>query len=175
MAAVATVVAAFGAGTALAASAATAHVTNSLNAGPGSFRAAIANANADSSIGKIIFHPNLAPIMLTSPVVYNGDQSLDILAHGAVLDGSGLAGAAVFQATTDGNLSVSWLTIRDAPEHGLWYEVPGNATGVKKVVLLGVKALGNGGHGVLVDDQMVLAGNTTAPWVNNAGVTVIVT
>ncbi len=77
---VAVVAAAAGAGTTLAAgNAASAFVTNSNDDGPGSFRKAIERANADSSIGHIVFRARLAPIVLGTPVVYDGDQSLNIL------------------------------------------------------------------------------------------------
>ena len=55
---------------------------------------------------------------------------------------------------TPGNLSVTALTIRDVGGDGLVYEVPGDASGTKKVSLVGVRILNNGGHGVLVDDQV---------------------
>lgn len=123
-------------------------VTSSQNAGPGSFRAAVARANSDSSVGRIEFRGGLGPIVLASPVVYDGDQSLDVLGGGAVLKGGG------FRTLTPGNLSITALTIRDVVGEGLVYEVPGSATGTKKVVLVGVRILNNGGHGVLIDDQV---------------------
>jgi hypothetical protein len=140
----AVVVSALGAGSATAA---TAFVTKSTDSGLGSFRAAIDSANANSNVDRIVFRFGLAPVMLASPVEYNGTQSLDILGNGAVLDGNG------FVADTPGNLSVSFLTFRDAPGEGLTYLVPSDATGTKKIVLIGVKALDNDGHGVLIRDQ----------------------
>lgn len=123
--------------------------------GPGSFRAAISKANADPSLGRIVFRPGLAPIMLADPVVYQGGQSLEILGNGAVVNGGGLDPGApdAFLANGGGDLSVTLLTIRNAPQQGLRYEVPDGATGTKEVILVGVKILGNGGHGVLINDQ----------------------
>jgi hypothetical protein len=134
----------------------TAQVTNSNDAGAGSFRAAIDKANADPSIGRIVFRHGLGPIVLAQPVVYVGGQSLDIFGNGSVLDGGGLApGAAdAFLANGGGNLSVAGLTVQNAPQQGLTYQVPADATGTKKVRLIGVQILGNDGHGVLIDDQV---------------------
>jgi hypothetical protein len=148
------VIAAVGAGTATAAG--SAKVTNSQDAGPGSFRAAIEKASLDPSIGRIEFRSGLSPIMLASPVVYTGGQTLDVVGNGAVIDGSGLDAAALaaFLANTAGNLSVSRLTVRNAPQEGLVYQVPATATGTKKVTLLGVQIVGNDGHGVLINDQV---------------------
>jgi hypothetical protein len=138
------IVVALGAGTA---SAATVQVTNSNAAGPGSFKAAIDKANTDSSVGRVLFRFGLAPIVLAQPVVYSGSQSLDILGSGAVIDGGG------FVANGGGDLSVTLLTIKNAPKEGLTYEVPPTADGTKKVVLTGVNIKGNTGHGVLINDQ----------------------
>ncbi len=142
-------VAAVGAGAPMAAgNATTVLVTNSNDSGAGSFRRAAERASDDSSIGTIVFRVGLAPIALASPVVYDGVQSLSVLGAGAVLKGGG------FRTLTPGNLSVAALTIRDVGDHGLVYEVPGDASGTKKVSLVGVRILNNGGHGVLVDDQV---------------------
>ena len=147
--ATAAAVAALGAGTAPAAgSASTVLVTNSNATGPGSFQAAIDKANAPgSSVGRVLFRFGLAPIVLAQPVVYTGTQSLNILGSGAVIDGGG------FAANGGGDLSVTLLTIKNAPQEGLTYEVPPTADGTKKVVLTGVNIKGNAGHGVLINDQ----------------------
>jgi hypothetical protein len=148
------VVAFVGAGTASAAPMATAFVTNSNDAGAGSFRAAVAAANANPSVDRIVFRPGLAPVALASPVVFTGAQSLDVVGSGGTLDGSGLAASDdAFAVTGGGNLSVSLLTIRNAPQEGLAYVVPASATGTRRVVLVAVAIRGNDGHGVHVDDQ----------------------
>ena len=143
-----------------AAAAGSVRVTSSSDGGPGSFRAAVTHANVDSSVTQIVFVGALAPIALASPVVYTGDQSLELVGNGAVLDGAGLAGTTdVFRAETHGNLSLIGLTIQNAPGEGLEYQVPSNASGTKQVVLNGVRVLGGdpelgrGGHGVLINDQ----------------------
>ena len=147
-------VVAVGAAGGTAAQTSTALVVNNSNADvPGSFRRAIANANTSPSIDKIVFKPGLAPILLAGPsVAFTGSQSLDILGSGAVLDGAGVTDDALV-VTGGGNLSVSLLTIRNAPDEGLYYRVPANAIGTKKVTLVGVNIHDNDGHGVHVDDQ----------------------
>ena len=140
------------AGTALAAPP-SAQVTNSNDDGPGSFRAAVDEANANSAIRTIEFDLALGPIMLESPVVYTGKHSLQILSNGAVLDGGQLVGAAAFLANGGADLSVSLLTVQNAPEDGLAYQVPAKATGTKHVTLTDVTIRDNGGHGVLINDQ----------------------
>lgn len=133
-----------------------ARVTNANDAGPGSFRAAIDRANTNPSIGRVEFRAGLAPIGLVDPVVYTGTQALDIAGNGAILEGAGLGATApaAFLANGGGNLSVAGLTVQNAPQEGLTYQVPAAATGIKKVVLVGVQILGNRGHGVLVNDQV---------------------
>lgn len=131
-------------------------VTNSNDAGPGSFRAAVERANLTASIQRIDFAPRVGIIVLATPIVYTGGQSLDINGNGATLEASALdpAAPAAFQATGGGNLSLSGLTVRNAPQEGIAVEVPPGSTGTKKISLLGVQAIGNQGHGVLINDQV---------------------
>ncbi|MEZ5102121.1 MAG: hypothetical protein R3C15_20420 [Thermoleophilia bacterium] len=154
--AVAAAVASLTTGAALAHDGGVARVTNANDAGPGSLRAAIERASADPSIRRIELRPRLAPIALAQPVAFTGAQSLAIDGNGATIDGGALDPAAehAILVSGGGDLTVTWLTVRDAPQQGLTYEVPAAATGVKRVVLHGVEVLGNGGHGVLVDDQV---------------------
>jgi hypothetical protein len=155
-AALVAVVGAFSAGSASAAGTAfSVQVTNANDAGAGSFRAAVDKANTDTNVGKIVFRFGLAPVALAEPVEYTGSQSLIVVGNGAVLDGGLLASddAAAFLARGGGNLSVSLLTVRNAPHEGLTYQVPADATGIKKVSLVGLKIVDNKGHGVLINDQ----------------------
>lgn len=133
---------------AAAASAGTALVTSADDAGAGSFRAAVAEANANAAVGQIVFAGDLAPVSLASTVVYTGDQSLRIVGNGATLDGDG------FRAETAGDLSIVGLTVRDAPGEGIAYELAGAATGTREISLVGVTALDNDGYGVVIDDQV---------------------
>ena len=101
----------------------------------------VQKANADSSVGRIVFLPGLKPIALATPVVYSGAQALEIIGTGGIVDGAGLAASAAdaFLANGGGNLSVALLTIRNAPEQGLTYQVPSGSTGTKKVTLTAVQ------------------------------------
>jgi hypothetical protein len=129
-------------------------VTNSNDAGPGSLRRAIESANADASIESIVFSSRVRTVRLKDGVVFTGAQDLTIQGAGAVIDGSGISSAAAFQATGGGDLSLVRIGFRGAPAEGVHVEVPTDATGTVKVSLIGVEVVGNGGHGVLVNDQV---------------------
>ena len=147
---VAAVVAATAAGTGSAADVA---VTNANDSGPGSFRAAIAAASGNASIGRVVFS-GVGTVELAATVEYTGTQALEIVGNGAVLDGSRLGSdAAAFASQTTGNLVIRTLTVRDAPGEGVAYQVPAGSSGARAVTFDRVQILGNGGHGVLVNDQ----------------------
>lgn len=127
-------------------------VTNSNDAGPGSFREAITQANADPGIGSIAFHPSVNVIALQSGIVYGGAQDLTIDANDATL-AAAAAGGTAFMATGGGDLTIRSLSVNDAAGEGIHVEVPSGATGTVRVVLHGVRVQGNTGHGFLVNDQ----------------------
>ncbi|MEZ4587760.1 MAG: hypothetical protein R2909_15320 [Gemmatimonadales bacterium] len=131
-------------------------VTNSNDGGAGSFRAAVQRANASRSVKRIEFVRGLGSIPLASPVVYTGEQALDIRASGTTLDGSGLGATdpAAFLANGGGDLTVVGLNVRNAPQEGLTVQVPASATGTQKVSLINCEIVGNMGHGVLINDQV---------------------
>ncbi len=141
------------ASTALLASSGVAIVSNSNDSGPGSFRAAIDQANADPDVASVHFTRAVSVIALEQTVIFTGAQALTINGNGAVLDGSEIARGAAFLATGGGDLTISRLTVRNAPAEGVAVEVPANATGEISVSLERVEILGNRGHGVLVNDQ----------------------
>jgi hypothetical protein len=128
-------------------------VSTNNDAGPGSFRDAIAQANADAGVSHIQFTGRVSVIALQQSVAYTGTQPLTIDGNGATIDGSGVALGAAFLATGGGDLAVSRLTVRDAPAEGIAVEVPPSATGTLRVSLFRVEIRGNRGHGVLVNDQ----------------------
>jgi hypothetical protein len=133
-----------------------ARVENSDDAGPGSFRAAVTAANASPAIQAIEFAFGLSPIALQQPVVFTGRQALTVEGSQTVLDGAGLApdAPALLVTTGAGDLSLTSLTFRNAPREGLAVEVPATAKGVTRVSLSDILATGNGGHGVLINDQL---------------------
>lgn len=130
----------------------TVNVTNNDDDGKGSFRWAIAQANADPKISSIEFRGNRRPVLLKSTVTFTGPQDLSVSGRDIVIDGAG-AGGTAFMVTGGGDLSVEGLTVRNAPAEGISYQVPSNATGLIKVVLHDVSIEDNKGHGVLVNDQ----------------------
>jgi Right handed beta helix region len=138
----------------LADAAGRARVTSSADAGPGSFRQAVLDANADPAIGVIRFEGGLDPIELETPVTYSGSQALVIRAAGTRLEGSRLgAGESALVADGGGNLTIVGLTVLRTPGNGITIKVPDAATGTFTVRLDGVVIRENGLHGILVNDQ----------------------
>jgi hypothetical protein len=157
--------------------AATAAVTNQLDNGPGSFRQAVLDANADPSITRIDVALRLNNVELASTVEYTGAQQLTITGNKFVLDGAGLAaGSDVLRATGGGDLTISNITLRRGPENGLTVAVPATASGTQKVTLRNVTVLNNKGHGVLVNDQAEYFNdpNSTSPDGSAASLEVVV-
>jgi hypothetical protein len=92
-------------------------------------------------------------IALQQTVEFTGAQPLTIAGNNATLDGSEIVSGPAFSATGGGDLSVSSLTVRQAPAEGIAVVVPSTATGTIRVSLFKVDILNNLGHGVLVNDQ----------------------
>jgi hypothetical protein len=129
-------------------------VTTNADAGPGSFRQAMLDANADPAVTLIHLAPALGTIAVTSPVVFSGSQALTIHGAGAELDGAALpAGASVLVANGGGDLAISDLTIENAPGSGIVVDVPDAATGTLSFSFDQVTIRDNGFHGVLINDQ----------------------
>jgi hypothetical protein len=129
-------------------------VTNSNDAGPGSFRQAILDANANGAIQSIAFHPSVNTIELSSEVSYTGSQDLTISGNEAIVDGSNAGGTAFRMNTLGADLTLESLTFRNASGQGVHVEVLPAATGTVRVTLTDVIADNNAGHGVLVNDQL---------------------
>jgi hypothetical protein len=140
--------------TAVAAPASKVFVTNSNDSGPGSFREAINQANGNPAVTRVQVRGDVTIVSLNQTVLFTGAQDLTIDGNGATLDGANIApeGPAL-RVTGGGNLTVSDLTVRDAPAEGIAFEVPTFATGIVYVSLIRVGIIGNAGHGVLVNDQ----------------------
>ncbi len=129
-------------------------VTNANDAGPGSFRAAIAQANGNPAITAVQIAARVRSIALRSTVEFTGAQDLTIDGNRVALDGAAIASGEVFRVSGGGNLVVSQLTVRNAPAEGITVQVPATATGTLRVSLFQVDIADNKGHGVLVNDQV---------------------
>jgi hypothetical protein len=152
-------------------------VTTNADAGPGSFRDAIALANGDASVRKVSFHPSLGPVSLQQGVAFTGAQELTIQGHGATLDGSGLATAeGALLVSGGGDLTIEGLTVRNAPGIGITVKIPASETGQVRITLTDLHVLDNGLHGVLINDQAEYFNdpNSTSDAGSNAGLLVMV-
>jgi hypothetical protein len=151
--------------------AAVAQVTNELDAGPGSFRAAVEAANADPSITLIRFPSGLGTIDLSSAVIYSGAQSLRIDGQEAILRGTTGCDCDLLVANGGADLTLENLTFENAPRSGVVVDVPGSATGDIGVALREVTIRDNGLYGLVVDDQ---AGDDGAGADSNAGILLVI-
>jgi len=130
-----------------------------------SLQTAIANANVDSSIEKIIFAKN-AHIKLTAPVIYTGTQDLTLLGRGALIDGSSAGsfeldadltavtedGTLVFNTAAD--LSFKKLTVANSATRGIVVNIPVDASGDDiSVSLQNVHIIDSALYGLHIDDN----------------------
>ncbi len=127
-------------------------VTTAEDEGAGSLRAAIAEANADTMVRAIKLGEGLGRISPASPIVYTGRQPLYFDGGNQVIDGSASAGNGL-TLTAARSIIVRNIAIEDAADVGLALLVPADAEGVVQISLEGVRAQGNGGHGILINDQ----------------------
>lgn len=130
-----------------------------------SLQAAIAAANADSNIHKIVFKRK-ARISLHAPVVYTGKQDVEFIGNNAVIDGSE-AGSFVLDenliATTDdgsvmfntaGDISIRKLSVVNSATRGIVVNVPESATGDDiNVSLHKVQVTDSALYGLHIDDN----------------------
>jgi hypothetical protein len=133
---------------------AAASVTTSADAGPGSFRQAVLDANSNPAITRIVFRPGLGVIAVATTVTYSGSQTLTIVGADATIDGSALgAGAPAFMANGGASLTLRALTVQNAPGTGVTVAVPDAAVGTLSYRFENFRVSGNGRHGVLINDQ----------------------
>jgi len=129
-------------------------VTSADDAGPGSLREAIEQANADRRVTVIRFAQRAVSIELQSGLEYTGRQPLRIDGLGATL--SGAMGGSFPLLTSNGgaNLQLRSLTLMGAGAQGLLASLPANARGNRSLQLIGVNAIQNAGCGVELDDSV---------------------
>jgi hypothetical protein len=127
-------------------------VSNRANAGPGSFRAAVRAANADSAITSIRFRRDLGAIELQTTVAYSGTQALTIDGRGTDIASDDPQTFDLFIATGGGDLTLRNLTFRDG-DNAIAVEVPGLAEGLISVSLFDVTVVDNLRFGLTIDED----------------------
>lgn len=146
--------------------------------------AAVAEANADSSITRIVFARN-AVIELTDEVRYTGAQDLTLVGNGATLSGASVSpdtdtwDSGLFVSESSGDLTVQRLGFADSFNNGLAVFLP-EGSGTVEIDLDRVTVAGAQFHGVLVDGQATTGYNTddyihpncVDPYAVDAGVTI---
>jgi hypothetical protein len=127
-----------------------------------SLQKAIAAANADSSIGKIVFKRE-AHISLSVPVIYDGSQALKLIGNGATIDGSAVGsfeldsdltedGTLVFNTASD--ITIRSLTVENSATHGIVVNIPNDAQGDNiSVTLRKVFVVNSALYGLHIDDS----------------------
>ena len=126
-------------------------VTNNNDAGAGSFRQAVIDANGDASIDTIKFGRAFT-IGLDSAVTYSGDQALSIDGNRSTIT-AGAAAGDLFVSEGGADLAVCSLSVTDSAAAGIVVNVPATAGGYVSVSLAEVSLLDNTLEGLLVDDQ----------------------
>ena len=127
-------------------------VVDSGNDGPGTFRAAIEEANLDSSVDKIRFAKGLDPIVLESSVAYTSGQDLRIAGRGATITSDVEGDFDLLVSSGGADLELRDLTF-DGGDEGVYVPVPAAATGTLTVKLHRVALVNNYGHGLHLDDK----------------------
>ena len=128
-------------------------VTTEADSGPGSFRAAVERANADSAVGSIAFSPTVDTVRLASPVTFTGRQDLSVLGNRAAVEpaSGGEGDFDLFVVTGGGDLTLNAITFRKGSD-GVVVRLPADATGTVNVRLPEVSLTDNAEFGLHVDD-----------------------
>lgn len=144
------------------ASAVTVAVTSAADAGAGSFRDAVSQANGNAAIDAVVFAPDLGTIVFSianGSVVYTGEQSLTVDGNGAVITDQAGGAFDLFQSTGGADLSLREITFDGGGANGATVGIPGDRTGEVRVELDHVTFSDNARFGLLVDDGV---GNSDA-------------
>ncbi len=126
---------------------------------------AIAEANADSCIEKIIFMKK-ANISLTAPIIYTGKQALTLVGNDATIDGSSAGtftldenltaitkdGSLIFN--TASNINIRRLSVINSATRGIVINIPDNAQGDDIAInLFKVNIKNSALYGLHIDDN----------------------
>lgn len=162
IAAVAALFLVLGSGPRPAEAATTVLVTSNANSGPGSFRAAVDQANGNSNVGIIKFLVN-GPITLQSSVVYTNTQALTLSGlYKTVIQGTTAAPVSttfdcgeygLFTSTSAADLTFVSLTFQNADcGSGIRVQLP-DAERTVHVTLNGVSLRNNDQYGLFIDED----------------------
>ena len=129
-------------------------VTHGGDSGPGSFRAAVEQANADSSINEIVFNRDVNEVGVGTPLVYTGWQDLEINGRGASIEQQESVESAfdLFVSNSGGDLVLRKIAFRDSLANGVVVNIPSYVQGEVSVELQRVKLIGNAQSGLLIND-----------------------
>ncbi len=134
------------------ASAKTVTVSESYDSGPGTFRAAVKEAEKDSLVSVIRFKAGLLPIELETPLVYGGTQSLEIDGAGGKVLGKNSSD--LFVVNSGADIGLFNISFAKALRNGVSVNVPpGNLPREQTVSLNNVTLEDNGWYGLHFDDQ----------------------
>ncbi|NND96423.1 MAG: hypothetical protein HKN47_03730, partial [Pirellulaceae bacterium] len=136
-------------------------VTDNADLGPGTFRAAIEQANEDSAVDTIRFVRNLGVIETNSPIEFSGAQSIDIRGRGTTVQPSTEADAEateetdfdLFLSSGGADLSIRDVTFQGSRSSGISVPVPVGASGTVNVQLNRVSLVDNDLYGLHIDDH----------------------
>ncbi len=139
-------------------------VTNVNDSGPGSLRAAIDSANADSYSGSaldtIVFDPSLAGQTIDLTTVGDNSQGSSALAITAPIQIDG---------STAPGLTIARLKTSQTPDFRIFYVASGGNLTLNDLTILGGQSINDGG-GLLNDGTVTLTGDTlTGNSADNAG------
>lgn len=127
-------------------------------------QAAVAAANKDPKISKIIFEKD-AVIELTGEVRFTGSQDLTLVGRGATISGATVAAdtdtwdSGLFVSESTGDLTIRNMTFADSFNNGLAVFLPADKGSVE-IVLADVHVTDAQFHGVLIDGQSTTGYNT---------------
>jgi len=132
-------------------------VSSTADAGVGTFRAAVAEANTNPAIDTIEFDAALS-VNLLSDVTYTGTQDLTVLGNGSTLSGVDGTEAAtwdggLFSSNSAAAISLYNLTFESSFNNGVGILIPASASGEVVVSLHEVNIIDSRFHGLYIDGQ----------------------
>ena len=128
-------------------------VTNGNNAGAGSLRRAIADANNNPLVTAIEIEPTVGDIVISSRLTYTGTQPLVIEASGSTVITDGVYAGDLFLSTRTKSLTLAGLSFFGGA-NGIIFRLPSTTTGLATLDIDDAFIGGGTGHAVYVDDLL---------------------